>query len=108
MVMTGTGMLPDYMTKASGFPYHVFTWTAAARLAGCKVRFVGVGVGPIYGPLSRWLITTALSLADYRSFRDHNSKNRITKNDFASNQYQELPDLSVPLVRTILHRGCMD
>src|SRR5260370_7399608 len=108
MVMTGTGMLTDYMTKASGFPYHVFTWTAAARLAGCKVRFVGVGVGPIYGRLSRWLITTALSLADYRSFRDQNSKNRIKKNGFDSNQDSVFPDLAFSLAPNILHRRLND
>lgn len=93
VVMTGTGMLTDYMTTASGFPYDVFRWTAAARLAGCKVRFVGVGVGPIYGRLSRWLITSALSLADYRSFRDQNSKNRIKKNGFDSDNDPVFPDL---------------
>lgn len=91
--MTGTGMLTDYMTTASGFPYDVFRWTAAARLAGCKVRFVGVGVGPIYGWLSRKLITTALSVADYRSFRDQNSKNRIKKNGFDSDLDPVVPDL---------------
>lgn len=95
--MTGTGMLTDYMTSASGYPYHVFRWTAAARLAGSKVRFVGVGVGPIYGRASRWLITTALSLADYRSFRDQNSKDRIKKNGFDSDNDQVFPDLAFSL-----------
>jgi polysaccharide pyruvyl transferase WcaK-like protein len=102
MVMTGTGMLTDYLTTASGFPYDVFRWTAAARLAGCKVRFVGVGVGPIYGRLSRWLITTALSLADYRSFRDQNSKNRIKKNGFDSDNDPVFPDLAFSLAPDIL------
>lgn len=93
IVMTGTGMLTDYMTTATGFPYDVFRWTVAARVAGCKVRFVGVGVGPIYGRLSRWLITTALSLADYRSFRDQNSKDRIKNNGFDSDRDPVFPDL---------------
>jgi polysaccharide pyruvyl transferase WcaK-like protein len=93
VIMTGTGMLTDYMTTASGFPYDVFRWTIAARIAGCKVRFVGVGVGPIYGSLSRRLITTALSLADYRSFRDQNSKNRIKKSGFDSEKDPVFPDL---------------
>src|SRR3954469_5412422 len=31
LIMTGTGMLTDYMTKASGFPYDVFRWSAAGR-----------------------------------------------------------------------------
>lgn len=93
VVMTGTGMLTDYATSALGFPYHVFRWTAAARLAGCKVRFVGVGVGPIYEKLSRWFITKALALADYRSFRDQNSKDRIRKNGFISDEDPVVPDL---------------
>ncbi len=108
VVMTGTGMLTDYMTTALGFPYHVFRWTAAARLAGCKVQFVGVGVGPIYGRLSRWLITTALSLADYRSFRDQNSKNRIKKNGFDSDQDPVFPDLVFSLAPDILPRRLND
>lgn len=99
VIMTGTGMLTDYMTTFSGFPYDVFRWTAAARLAGCKVRFVGVGVGPIYGRLSRLLITRALSLADYRSFRDQISRNRIKQNGFNSDKDPVFPDLvfSLPI-----------
>jgi polysaccharide pyruvyl transferase WcaK-like protein len=102
VVMSGTGMLTDYMTTASGFPYDVFRWTAAARLAGCRVRFVGVGVGPIYGWLSRWFIKTALSLADYRSFRDQNSKQRIKKNGFDSDKDPVFPDLAFSLPMDIL------
>ena len=101
VVMTGTGMLTDYMTTFSGFPYDVFRWTAAARLAGCKVRFVGVGVGPIYGRLTRLLITRALSWADYRSFRDEVSRNRIRTNGFDSNNDHVFPDLAFSLPRNI-------
>ena len=97
MIMTGTGMLTDYATSASGYPYDVFKWAAAARLAGCKVRFVGIGVGPIYSRLSRWLIKRALSLADYRSFRDQFSKNRIKKNGFDSDRDPVFPDLAFSL-----------
>jgi polysaccharide pyruvyl transferase WcaK-like protein len=100
VIMTGTGMLTDYMTTASGFPYDVFRWTCAARLAGCKVRFVGVGVGPIYGKLSRFFITKALSLSDYRSFRDQNSKDRIRKNGFIRDQDPVYPDLVFSLANS--------
>lgn len=102
VVMTGTGMLTDYATSALGFPYHVFRWTAAARLAGCKVRFVGVGVGPIYEKLSRWFITKALLLADYRSFRDQNSKERIRKNGFIRDEDPVFPDLVFGLDKELL------
>lgn len=102
MVMTGTGMLTDYSTSALGFPYHVFRWTVAARLARCKVRFAGVGVGPIYEKLSRWFITKALSLADYRSFRDQNSKDRIRKNGFIRDKDPVFPDLVFSLAEESL------
>jgi polysaccharide pyruvyl transferase WcaK-like protein len=38
-------------------------------------------------------ITTALSFADYRSFRDQNSKDRIKKNGFDSDKDPVFPDL---------------
>ena len=97
VLMTGTGMLTDYSTSAMGYPYHVFKWTLGARLAGCKVRFVGVGVGPIYSPLSRWFIKSALWLADYRSYRDHFSKERIRKYGFKSDIDPVFPDLAFSL-----------
>ncbi len=104
VVMTGTGMLTDYMTTAAGFPYDVFKWSVAARLAGCKLRFVGVGVGPIYGRVSRWLIKRALSLADFRSFRDENSRNRVRKIGFNSDTDAVFPDLAFSLPPAIFPR----
>ena len=102
VVMTGTGMLTDYSTSAFGFPYDVFKWTVAARLAGCKVRFVGIGVGPIYGRLSRLFIRRALSLADCRSYRDEFSKNRIAKAGFDSSKDFVFPDLVFSLSKSSL------
>ncbi len=100
IVMTGTGMLTDYSTTAFGFPYHVFRWALAARMAGCKVRFVGVGVGPIYQRLSRGFIRWAIKAADYRSFRDEFSKNRIAS-IFDSSKDYVFPDLAFSLPETI-------
>jgi polysaccharide pyruvyl transferase WcaK-like protein len=96
VVMTGTGMLTDYSTTAFGFPYHVFRWALASRIAGCKVRFVGVGVGPIYQSLSRKFISWALKAADYRGFRDEFSRNRI-KAVFDSSHDYVFPDLAFSL-----------
>jgi polysaccharide pyruvyl transferase WcaK-like protein len=100
VVMTGTGMLTDYSTTAFGFPYHVFRWALAARLAGCKVRFVGVGVGPIYERMSRQFIRWALRLADYRGFRDEFSRHRIAT-VFDSSSDHVFPDLAFSLPKCI-------
>jgi polysaccharide pyruvyl transferase WcaK-like protein len=97
LVMTGTGMLTDYNTWAFGYPYDVFKWAAAARLAGCKVRFVGIGVGPVYERLSRWFIKGALALADYRSYRDHISKRRLDTLGFDTASDPVVPDLAFSL-----------
>lgn len=100
IVMTGTGMLTDYSTNALGYPYHVFLWVLAARMAGAKVRFVGVGVGPLYDKLSRLFIRWALALADYRSFRDEFSRKRIAS-VFDSSRDYVFPDLAFSLPRNI-------
>ena len=63
------------------------------------MRFVGVGVGPIYGSTSRRFITKALAMADYRSFRDQNSKDRIRKNGFERPKDPVYPDLVWSLSR---------
>lgn len=104
VVMTGTGMLTDYSTTAFGFPYHVFRWALAARLAGCKLRFVSVGVGPIYDSLSRRFIRWALQLADYRSFRDEFSKSRI-ETVFDSSKDYVFPDLAFSLPMEMFPRN---
>jgi len=102
--MTGTGMLTDYSTSSLGFPYHVFLWTMAAKLAGCKVCFISVGVGPLYERLSRFFIRRALSLADFRSFRDEFSKKRIARQCFDSSHDHVYPDLAWSLPPSMFPR----
>lgn len=102
VAMTGTGMLTDYSGSSFGYPYDIFKWAIAARLAGCKVRFVSVGVAPIYGRLSRFFIKSALSAADYRSYRDNLSKARLERLGFDAGKDPVFPDLAFSLPRCIL------
>lgn len=97
MIMTGTGMLTDYCSVTFGYPYDVFKWSLAARVARCKVRFVGVGVSPIHGRLSRTFIKTALAAADYRSFRDEQSRARLRQYGFERPHDPVFPDLAFSL-----------
>jgi polysaccharide pyruvyl transferase WcaK-like protein len=73
-VVPGTGILDDFGTGPRGLPYDLFRWCAAARLRGARVVFASVGAGPIHHPWSRRLMTWAVRLAQYRSFRDAGSK----------------------------------
>lgn len=97
VLMTGTGMMTDYNSNALGFPYDVFKWSVAARLARCRLRFVGIGVGPIYETLSRWFIKTGAALADYRSFRDRQSRDRLEKTGVKCGHDPIVPDLAFSL-----------
>ena len=69
-IVPGTGILDDFGEGPRGMPYELFKWVAAARLCGTRVMFVSVGAGPIEHSYSRWLMTRAAELAEYRSFRD--------------------------------------
>lgn len=102
LVITGTGIVTDYCGSAFGFPYDLFKWSVAAKLAGCKVRFVGVGVGPIYLKLSRMFIKAALTIADYRGFRDEQSKNRLKQQGFERAKDAVFPDLAFSLPFSVL------
>lgn len=101
VIMTGTGMLTDFSTNALGYPYDVFKWSLAAKLAGSKVRFVGIGVGPIHQALSRRFIQAALCCADYRSYRDDISRQRLVKLGLGSNKDPIFPDLAFSLPRSM-------
>lgn len=97
LIVPGTGLLVDYSTTPFGYPYSVFAWTTIARISGCKVLFVSVGAGPIFHPLSKWFIKKALSTADYRSYRDLQSKEYIENIGFKKTDDPIYPDLAFSL-----------
>src|SRR5947209_8089350 len=70
LVITGTGMLSDFGILPLGLHYDILRWSMIAKLCRCRLLFVSVGAGPLHHPLGRRLVKWALSLADYRSYRD--------------------------------------
>jgi len=99
LVIPGLGMLGDFGARPLGLHYEILKWSIIAKLRGCKLLFVSVGAGRLHHPLSRRLIRSALSLADYRSYRDSFSKECLhsigvdTRGDFV------YPDLAFSLPR---------
>jgi polysaccharide pyruvyl transferase WcaK-like protein len=92
-VVPGTGILDDFGTGPRGLPYDLFRWCAAARLRGARIVFVSVGAGPIHHPASRRLMTWAVRLARYRSFRDPGSKAYMAACGCDTSGDPVLPDL---------------
>lgn len=96
LVMTGTGMLGD-----RALHYEIFRWAVAAKLCRCKLLFVSVGAGLIRQPLNRWFVKTALTLADYRSYRDSFSKDYVAGIGVDAKNDSVYPDLAFSLPRDI-------
>jgi len=69
-IIPGTGLLTDAFGLSGWGPYGLLKWSLVARLRGCRVVFVSVGAGPVHGRLGRFLLKRALTLAEYRSYRD--------------------------------------
>ena len=102
LAMPGTGLLTDYASSALGYPYEILKWSLIARIRGCRVRIVSVGVGPLRQSLSRLFIRTALRLADYRSFRDSVSKSRIEGSGAKVKADPIAPDLAFSLPKSLV------
>jgi polysaccharide pyruvyl transferase WcaK-like protein len=97
LIVPGTGLLVDHTTGPLGYPYYVFQWSLVAKLCRCKLFIVSMGAGPIYHSLSRWFIKRALSLADYRSYRDAFSRQYVESIGFEKNSDAVYPDLAFSL-----------
>jgi polysaccharide pyruvyl transferase WcaK-like protein len=94
LVMTGTGMLGDFGIRPLGLHFQILKWTLLAKLCRCKVVFLSVGAGPLRQPLSRRIVKAALSLADYRSYRDSFSKNYLESIGLDTQRDNVFPDLA--------------
>ena len=101
IVMAGTGMLTDSGEGAMGMPYDMFKLSIAAKASGRKVMFASVGVEGIKDSRAKFFITTALRLADYRSYRDRQSKDRLEKLGFAADEDPVCPDSAFSLPETM-------
>ncbi len=97
LVMTGTGMLGDFGIRPFGLHYEILKWSLIAKARRSKLLFVSVGAGPLDHPLSRWIIKFAISLADYRSYRDSFSKEYLASIGFNTDTDFVYPDLAFSL-----------
>lgn len=104
LIVPGTGVLTDAYGLFYWGPYSLFKWVLAAKLRGVKVLLVSVGAGPIRTPAGRILVRAALSLADYRSFRDLPSKQCVRAIGFRGEHDPVYPDLVFDLPEASLPR----
>jgi polysaccharide pyruvyl transferase WcaK-like protein len=104
LIVPGTGLLTDAYGLLGWGPYGMFKWSLLAKACRCKLLFVSVGAGPIYGALGRWFVKSALSLADFRSYRDDSSKQYLESIGFHSDTDRVCPDLVFSLSEALIPR----
>lgn len=96
-IIPGTGLMTDALGLSGWGPYGVFKWSLMARLRGCRMMVVSVGAGPIRTARGRFLLKSALSLADYRSYRDAPSKEVVQSLGLHARDDRVYPDLAFGL-----------
>jgi polysaccharide pyruvyl transferase WcaK-like protein len=104
LIIPGTGLLSDAYGLAGWGPYSLFRWSLTAKICRCKLLFVSVGAGPIYGALGRWFVKSALSLADYRSYRDNSTMQYLNGIGFRAENDRVYPDLAFSLPEAVIRR----
>jgi polysaccharide pyruvyl transferase WcaK-like protein len=106
MMVPGTGVLTDAYTMLDWGPYEMLRWSVTAKLCRCKLFFVSVGAGPIYSSIGRFCVKRALSLADFRSYRDESTLRYLNDIGFPAGNDPVYPDLAFSLPRNVMPHGC--
>lgn len=74
LLISGGGQLDELWPDQ---PYTVFKFSLLAKLAGKNVYLLNVGVGILRRPANRFFTRWVVRLADYRAFRDEESRDRV-------------------------------
>ena len=105
LVIPGTGLVTDAYGLVGWGPYNLFKWSLIAKACGCKLLFVSVGAGPIYGTLGKFFAKSALSLAHFRSYRDNSTKQYLNDIGFRADNDKVYPDLVFSLPETVISQN---
>ena len=102
VIIVGTGLLTDAFGLGSWGPSSTFRWSVIAKLCRCRLCFVSVGAGPLQRRAGRFLIKSALSLADFRSYRDDATREYLNDIGFRCCEDRISPDLAFSLPTALL------
>jgi polysaccharide pyruvyl transferase WcaK-like protein len=102
LIVPGTGLLTDAYGLLSWGPYNLLKWSLIAKVCRCKLLFVSVGAGPIYGTLGRCFVKLVLSLAAFRSYRDNSTMQYLDGIGFRAGNDRVYPDLVFSLPEAMI------
>jgi polysaccharide pyruvyl transferase WcaK-like protein len=78
VIVSGGGQLDEEWGGPWGHPFALFKWAVLAKAAKVPYVMASVGVCKVRSSSSRFLISSALRLARYRSYRDKKSRELAT------------------------------
>ena len=104
LIVPGTGLLTDAYGLKNWGPYSIFKWSLLAKIRRCQLLFVSVGAGPVHTRFGKWLVKSSLALADYRSYRDHETKSYLESIEANVAADRVYPDLAFSLVPKIVFK----
>jgi len=102
LIIPGTGLLTDAYGLLGWGPYNMLKWSLIAKVCRCKLLFVSVGAGPIYGALGRFFVKLALSLANFRSYRENSTMQYLKGIGFPADNDRVYPDLVFSLPEAMI------
>ena len=102
LIIPGTGLLTDAYGLLGWGPYDMFKWSLMAKVCRCKLLFVSVGAGPIYSALGRFFVKLALSLANFRSYRENSTMQYLKGIGFRADNDRIYPDLVFSLPEAVI------
>jgi polysaccharide pyruvyl transferase WcaK-like protein len=82
LIVSGGGQLDDSFGGALSHPYTLWKWGLIAKVVKARLVFLSVGAGPIDTKLGNWFFKKTLHMADYRSYRDADSKKFMYRRGF--------------------------
>ena len=74
LIVSGGGQLDEEWGGPWGHPFTLFKWAVLARIARVPYAIASVGACKVSSAVSRLFVSTALRMAQYRSYRDKNSR----------------------------------
>jgi polysaccharide pyruvyl transferase WcaK-like protein len=97
LIVPGTGLLTDAYGLLGWGPYNLLKWSVVAKICRCRLLFVSIGAGPIYGTPGRCIVKSLLCLGDFRSYRDHSTREYLKSIGYSADGDEIYPDLAFSL-----------
>jgi polysaccharide pyruvyl transferase WcaK-like protein len=97
LIVSGGGQLDEEWGGPWHHPYALFKWAILARLVGIPFAVASVGACKAKSRVSRLFLSRSLGMANYRSYRDKNSRDIAASLLPSAAQDKIVPDLAFSL-----------